>query len=291
MSANKNYSIDYNNNTITIKVNKLEPKHCIRYNFNITSDKTGVFPATTLVRIVGDASKPSDINIPFDIEVRPPAFEAHLEKSSSQVVAGDPLDITYNIIHKSGWCTDPFELSVILKNSTKDEYVLYRDDKIYNEGERINTSFNTLKYSPINATIIYNRDGKQLLPEIFVEDQVLSLPYEEREIYVYQNKLNRDMDEWEPTISSYGLFLGLLLSLIAIIYEINLGRKEVEILEAQLKNMDENLNITKIDFSIRLNKHLSFSQEEEGVGGEYIPYKDEEGVPRFSYDFNSRSKH
>lgn len=99
------------------------------------------------------------------------------------------------------------------------------------------------------------------------------------------------MDEWEPTISSYGLFLGLLLSLIAIIYEINLGRKEVEILEAQLKNMDENLNITKIDFSIRLNKHLSFSQEEEGVGGEYIPYKDEEGVPRFSYDFNSRSKH
>lgn len=64
---------------------------------------------------------------------------------------------------------------------------------------------------------------------------MLSLPYEEREIYVYQNKLNRDMDEWEPTISSYGLFLGLLLSLIAIIYEINLGRKEVEILEAQLK--------------------------------------------------------
>lgn len=288
-SANRsigNYSFDSENNTILIKISKLSPKNCIRYNFNIESNKTGVFPAVTLVRISGDRSKFSDIYIPFDLEVRPPEFEAHIDKDSPQAIVGYGLNVTYNIIHRSGWCADPFTLNVTLKNSSKNKYIIIRNGSIYN-GEGITLSFNTLKYSSIDATIVYEESGDHLLPEILVENQVVSIPHEEREIHVYQRELYKYMDESESTFSSYGLALGLFLSLIAIIYEIRLGRKEIENLDSQLKIMEENLTITKIDFGIRLHKHLSSNKKEEKIG-EYIPYQDEEGVPRFSYDPQSK---
>lgn len=246
-SIMESYFFDNKNNTILIRVNRLDPKHCIRYSFNITSDKTGVFPATTLVRIAGGASKPSDMNMPFNIEVRPPVFEAHVEKNSTQVIAGDPLDITYNIIHKSGWCIDPFNLSVFLKNSTNGEYVIYSNGTEYS-GERIKTSFNTLKYSPIHVTIYYNKSGKQLLPEIYVEDQVISIPYEEREIYVFNNIIYRFIEEHGQTCATIIGIFALFFSSLAILYshrDIKIGREELEIMRDELRIMEDELKCMK----------------------------------------------
>jgi len=246
-SIKESYFIDHLNNTILLRINKLRPKYCIQYNFNITSEKTGVFPATTLVRIAGDASKPSDISMPFEIEVRPPVFEAHIEKNSTQIIAGDPLDITYNIIHKSGWCIDPFNLSVFFKNSTNSEYIIYNEDKEYS-GQRINTSFNTLKYSPIHATIYYNKCGKQLLPEIYVEDQVITIPYEEREIYVYDNIIYKFIEEHGQTCATLIGILALFFSSLAILYshkDIKDGRKQLKVMNKELRIMEEELELMK----------------------------------------------
>lgn len=252
------YSVDYKNNSIYLKIKRLKPKQCIKYNFNITSNKTGVYSSATLVRIAGDASKLSDLYIPFDIEVRPPVFEVHIEKGTTQVIAGDPLNVTYNILHKSGWCIDPFQLDVTFKNSRDNEYIIYRDGKIYN-GEKINTLFSTLTDSPVNIMVVYKHSGIQSLPSILIENEVVPIAFEESQIKVYEKWINKYMEEYEPTYSTYGLILALLLSLISIIMSINdimIGRKEINIMNNQVSIMSEELAIMKKEFDNRNHKYV-----------------------------------
>jgi len=268
-----NYSANYNDNSINLRINKLMPKHCIQYNFNITSDEIGVFDATTMVRIAGDHSKHSDLYIPFDIEVRPPVFEVHVNKESSQAVVKKPLNITYNIIHKSGWCTDPFELNVSFSDSSNSEYSIFRNGHIYQSGEKIRTSFSNLKYTPINISIYYKNSGVQSLPEILVEGQVVPIPYEEAELRVYEEGINKLMEEYEPTLSTYGLIVALIISTFSLFFsfrDIGIARKQILILNDQLDIMKEELKIIIKNADIRYPERTRNNVEGNLVQSDYI---------------------
>jgi len=132
------YYLNQSNKTIYMQLSRLEPKRRIEYNYNISSNKTGVFETMTIIRIGGSASKIQDIDVPLNVEMKPPEFYVYLDREASFASANKNFTVTYNIIHKSGWCDEPFKQNVSFKLSHDGEYEIFHDGKCYHGGANSN---------------------------------------------------------------------------------------------------------------------------------------------------------
>jgi hypothetical protein len=275
------YSLDYLNNSIYIKVNRLEPKHRIKYNFTIKSNETGVFQAVTILRLAGDSSKWSDLDVPLDIEVRPPIFEAYVDKETSYAIEGKSLNVTYNILHKSGWCSGPFKLNVSFKNSTDDEYELYINKKLYKNGDLLPTVFSTLKGTQINVSIIYKNSGSHILPAVLIEREII--PFEDNKVEIYQY-FTKSMDESQSVFSNFGVIFAVILSLFSFfisLYELRLTKKDLRLTQNDLHFTEKDLHFTEKGLDI-MYEELKVMREELQIAKD----KFNNSIYNTSYDNN-----
>lgn len=163
----ENYSIQ--NNTLYIKIPLLNSGENINYEYGIQSYKSGIFEINKRLRLK-DSLWP-DLENTKRIEVRPPEVAVGIEVDKSYAIVGDNLSVTYDILHKSGWCKDPIYFNISFDKST--EYEIYYDNKKYNY-ENITLIFYPLEVTKHLIKVRYNAAGLHPIPNLNVEGAVVS---------------------------------------------------------------------------------------------------------------------
>ena len=144
------------NDTIYIKIPRLNSGEDIVYNYTEKSNKSGIFCVDTLFRI--NNSKWPDSLREDTIEIRPPEIEVDILEDQLFAIRDEPLDITFNILHRSGWCNDITGISVFFDLSDKyDILVKEKNGQDYKEydGEPIKLNLTPLETKSYPIRIYY----------------------------------------------------------------------------------------------------------------------------------------
>lgn len=222
-----NCTFDKKSNKIFLRINRLEPKHHINYTYNIkTSNKLGIFDLLTSVRIAGNLSKINDLDFVKEIQIKPPEFEVNVDVEKLSADIETPLKVTYYMRYKSPCSQEPYPCNITLENT--DQYKIYLNDSSYKSksayrGDQIPERFWFNNYTLRNIIIVYNQSGPHRLPSIMIEGY--HFPFEA------QISVNNPVYKFFEDRYSAASILGLILTLVFTIYQLNLLRKEIEHLE------------------------------------------------------------
>jgi len=205
---NENYT--YYNNSIYIRIPRLKSGENVIYDYSIMPNRSGIFNVVTLFRL--SDSKWSDLEKRDVIEIRPPEIEVTFETDQSSTICGDFLNVTYNILHKSGWSNDDLNVSLFFNNS--DQYTMYYENKTKYTNEFVNLKLKPLERTKYPIKVVYNKAGKHPIPSL---DIVGATVYQkEGEVDVFQSSFSILFDE-------YGSFI---VSVLAVVISLIYGRKE-----------------------------------------------------------------
>jgi hypothetical protein len=199
------------NNTIYIKVPVLKSGENIKYGYGIQSNKSGIFNINTRLRL--SDSKWPDLEKVDTIEIRPPEVAVGIEADRSYATKGIDLNITYNILHKSGWCKDPIYFNIRFDRSTEYE-ISYANGTKYNY-ENINLTFYPLEVTKYLIKIRYNASGLHPIPILNVEGATVS--HEKINIEVFSNNRTKYLQDNAVLISAVTVLISIFAILITII--------------------------------------------------------------------------
>jgi hypothetical protein len=207
----ENYT--YYNKSLYIKVPRLKSGENVIYDYSIMPNRSGIFDIVTIFRL--NDSKWSDLEKRDTIEIRPPEVEITSETDRSSPICGDFLNVTYNILHKSGWSNDDLNVSLFFNNS--DQYTIYYENKTKYDNGFVNLRLKPLERTKYQIKVIYNEAGKHPIPSL---DIVGATVYQkEAEVNIISNSFLKLINEYGPSFS-------LIISLSAILISFYIGRKE-----------------------------------------------------------------
>jgi len=206
----ENYNII--NNSIYIKIPRLNLGENIIYDYTVKSNKSGIFSVGTLFRLNG--SKWPDSLREDTIEIRPPEIDVDIIEDQFFAIRNEPLDITFNILHRSGWCNEITEISVYLNQSDKYEIRFKeKSDKYYKkyDGRYIKLNLTPLEITSYPIQIVYHNAGKHPIPRLNVVGATVN-----------QQNVDIDvmLDEWTKGLQDYGVIIAAIISMISIIIAI-----------------------------------------------------------------------
>ena len=210
------------NNSIYIKISKLFPFEDVNYAYKIRSDKTGMFELLTRFRL--NDSKWPDLEKKDLIEVRPPEINIITEMDKSYAVSGVPISITYNILHKIGWCKESVNFSASFDSSNEFD-ITYNNGTPYKKGDNITLQFEPLKAITYPIRVKYNQAGSHPLPIMDINGAMVS--QEKMDIMVFSSPV-------EKVLQDNGIFISLFISILLIILsltEFHISNKELEIIK------------------------------------------------------------
>jgi hypothetical protein len=212
----ENFTLE--NNTIYIKIPKLNSRENIKYNYKIHSIKAGIFDIVTRLRL--NESKWPDLERMDPIEVRPPEIQVNIESDKSFAIKNKPLNLTYSILHKSGWSKEA--LYFYLKFNPLEEYTIYYENGTLYKNENINLTLLPLEATKLLMKVKYNEAGQHPLPSLDIEGATIS--QDNNNIEVISSDLTKSLQDNIVLIS-------LVISIIAIfitIFDFQISRKEID---------------------------------------------------------------
>jgi hypothetical protein len=210
---NENYS--NNSKNIFIKINRLEPKRCIEYEYELIPRMIGTYSDITTVRIGGDASKFPDMENKIEFDVRDPKFEIVLSNVDSCGYVNTPLKATYDIVHESGSSSGLIYLDIYFNNTTK--YNVSWCEK--------SIKLVPFKSTSVNVSIWYKESGLHSFPPIIIDNR--TNPLVEKEINIYYNLLSKRLTDLQSLFNSTPFFIMLYGILIYILRKIDNELKEL----------------------------------------------------------------
>ena len=131
------------------------------------SNKSGIFCVDTIFRL--DDSKWPDSLREDTIEIRPPEIEVDILEDQLFAIRDEPLNMTFNILHRSGWCNDITGISVFFSQSDKYD-IIFKDekDKVYKkyDGRYIKLNLTPLEATSYPVDFIYHNAGRHHVPRL-----------------------------------------------------------------------------------------------------------------------------
>lgn len=255
----ENYTII--NNIIYIKIPRLNLGEDIVYNYTVKSNKSGIFCVDTLFRL--DDSKWPDSLREDTIEIRPPEIEVDTLEDQLFAIRDEPHDITFNILHRSGWCNDITGISVFFNQSDKYD-IIFKDenDKNYKkyDGRYIKLNLTPLEATSYPIRIKYHNAGKHPIPRLNVVGAT-----------VKQQNIEIDviLDEWTKDLQDYGAIFAAIfsvLSLIIAIFAYSAQKDELRTQKDELRTQQNELRtqqkeIHQIEIEIRQISQIHIKME------------------------------
>lgn len=194
------------NNDIYIKIPRLRSGENIIYNYTVVSEKSGIFNAVTLFRLNG--SRWSDLEKRAIIEMRPPEIDVSAETDQSCASREDFLNVTYNILHKSGWSNDDLDVKLFFNYS--DQYTIYYENKTIYANQLIDLKLKPLEITKYHIKIKYHSAGKHLFPSLDIDGATVY--QKDADIDVLYWNWFKYLQDYELLISFFSVFFVLILT-------------------------------------------------------------------------------
>ena len=234
-NMDENYSI-VNRTALYIKIPRLRLGEDIVYDYTVKSNKSGIFSVDTLFRLNG--SKWPDSLREDTIEVRPPEIEVDIMADQFYAICKKPLTITYSILHRSGWCYDLTDISLLFNQTDNIYKILIKgeNDKCYKEydGRQIKLNLTPLEPTRYSIQIEYQNAGRHPVPRLNVVNAT-----------VKQQDIEIDVipDEETKTLQDNGVYVSLLLAVISIIITLVglwMQQKEIQRIDIKINQITQN---------------------------------------------------
>jgi hypothetical protein len=245
----ENYSI-VNRNALYIKIPKLNLGEDIVYDYVVKSNASGIFCVDTLFRLNG--SKWPDSIRQDTIEVRPPEIEVDTIEDQFYAISNEPIDITYNILHRSGWCTELTEISAFFNRSDKYEIRFKeKNDETYKEynGKTFKLNLTPLEVTSYPIQIVYHNAGKHPIPRLNVLGATVN--QKNIEIDVAPDELTKNLQDYGPFISSFIAVIGILFSF----YQLRNQQEEIKKMEVHIDGLYQYINVNNETGQDRINRN------------------------------------
>jgi hypothetical protein len=217
------------NNTIYISIPKLNVGENIIYEYNVKSNRSGIYRVATLFRL--ENSKWSDLLKEDTIEVRPPEVNVYSERDQSYAICGKSINLTYNMLHKSGWSNDDLDINIFFNDSN--QYTIY-----YKNNTRYNNEYIPIKLKPLEMEkylirVIYHEAGKHPIPNLDIAGATVYQEYDDLDVMPddYSKILQ---DNW-PIVSVLIAIVGFIITIIQI-------KNEIQKIELEITQFIESNN-------------------------------------------------
>jgi hypothetical protein len=261
----ENYTII--NNTFYIKIPRLELGEDVVYNYTVKSNKSGIFCIDTLFRL--DDSKWPDSLREDTIEIRPPEIEVDILEDQLFAIRDEPLNITFNILHRSGWCNDVTAISMFFNQSDNYDILIKEENDNYKkyDGGYIKLNLTPLEATSYKIQIKYHNAGKHHVPRLNAAGATVK--QQDVDIDVVPNEETKDLQDYGPLYTS-------IVALISIIF----AAIEIRIQQRELNKQQEEINtqqgeIHKIELHIKQIIEMQYGinpQKKELDDNTYIVY-------------------
>jgi hypothetical protein len=242
-NMSENYII--NRTILYIKIPRLRLGEDIVYDYTVKSNKSGIFSVDTLFRL-NDSKWPDSLK-EDTIEVRPPEIDVGIMADQFYAICKKPLTITYSILHRSGWCNDPTDISLFFNQTDNVYKILFKEknDKYYKEydGRQIKLNLTPLEPTQYSIQIEYQNAGRHPIPRINVVNATVN-----------QQNVEIDVirDEETKTLQDYSQYIGLL-SLIFAFFGLMYQEREIYKLKITINQINQNSLHVKMDNGASLN--------------------------------------
>jgi hypothetical protein len=211
------------NNSIFIKISRLGIGENIVYSYKVRSNRSGIYDVSTLFRING--SRWTDLEKRDKIEIRPPEIEVYPEMDKSYAISGESVGISFNVLHKSGWCND--DLDIILYLNETDEYDMYYENGSDYHGEYLYRKLRPLEIERIALQLNYKDAGKHPIPMLHILGATVF--QKDREIEVKEGPVSKFVED-------YNYIIYIILTLMGIFISYYEMRKHLMITEERVNN-------------------------------------------------------
>ena len=241
----ENYTICDDNKTIYIKIKKLELGQDISYNYNIKSNQTGIFEILTRLRI--NNSRWADLEKIDPIDVRPPEIEVATDRDKSYAICYKPLNVTYGILFKNGWCNEDTKLQALF--NTSEEYDIYLNGSKYT-GKKFNITVKPLELKEYPVKIEYKNAGLHPIPAISIEGATVYQKNEDIDVFV---------NDFTKFLQDNAILFSIIISIFAICistFELLNARRERDFLSNIALKIAPSSVYTKIMKEQRKSNHL-----------------------------------
>ncbi len=158
------------NNTMYAKVSFLNSGENVKYIYEIESKKPGIFDVLTQVRLNGSIHQ--DLERQDQIEIRPPELQVETQCGQSFAEKDTPLNITYCILYKQGWCKEPIIFSMKFNQSNNYE-ILFVNNLPYHY-EYFNQTLDPLITTKFPIKIQYKDAGMYSAPPLDIKGVTVS---------------------------------------------------------------------------------------------------------------------
>ena len=251
IDANENYMFYKKGDTnIYIKIPRLKSGENVIYDYRVRSNRSGIFNVVTLFRLNG--SRWSDLEKRDTIEMRPPEIEVSTETDESSAICDDFLNVTYNILHKSGWSNDELCVNLFFNNSG--QYTIYYENKTLYANQLINLKLKPLETTKYPIKIKYHYAGKHPIPSL---DIVGATVYQkDADIDVFPTGIEKTLQDNAPLINSLAQIITSIVLLITIFFSFDDRKRACKTENRACKAESDILEIKK---HLEQNKH----QEED----------------------------
>lgn len=217
------------NNTIYIKIPKLNIGENIIYDYNVKSNRSGIYRIETLFRL--ESSKWSDLVKEDTIEVRPPEVDVYAERDQSYAICGKSINLTYNILHKSGWSNDDLDICIFFNNSN--QYTIYYLNNTIYKNEYIPIKLKPLEMKKYLIKVKYHEAGKHPIPNLDIAGATVYQEYEDLDVMP---------DGFTKFLQDYWPIISLLLAIIGFILTIKQIKDEIQKIELKITQFIESNN-------------------------------------------------